>query len=180
MWELDRKSVDQKARLTNYRRKTMITIFFGVDAIVPLGILPQVWTLTSEYFQGHIIPALATETYRAGRKLSQPRYILHFNSAPVHDTEKPEQARNECKFQRLEDSPCPPDLPPCDLGLFGHLGAKTKLLSYGPVEELGPAMPNTIERIPESKLIAVFQAWRRRSQPFIENETALSQPSYMI
>jgi hypothetical protein len=58
---LDREYVDQKFRATNYQPKTLITVFFGVDGIALLGILPQGWKLTSEYFPKHIIRAFAVE-----------------------------------------------------------------------------------------------------------------------
>jgi hypothetical protein len=40
LWALDREFVDQRVRSTNYRRKTMITIFFGVEEIAFFPVVP--------------------------------------------------------------------------------------------------------------------------------------------
>jgi hypothetical protein len=129
MLALDREYVEQKLRPTNYQRKTMIFVFFGVDGIALLDMLSQGWKLTSVYFKEHIIRALAVEKYPEARKIGTPRCILHFDHAPIHNTEKVGDTVIDCDFLRLEHPPYSADSSPCNFYLFGYLREKMRLLS---------------------------------------------------
>jgi hypothetical protein len=84
------------------------------------------------------------------------RYILHFNNAPLHNTEEVEQTLQKHKFLRLEHRSNSLDLSPCDFFLFGYLHEKMKLLSYETIDELDNDITKTIEAVPKGILIDVF------------------------
>jgi hypothetical protein len=80
------------------------------------------------------------------------------------------QKLDECQFCRVEQPPDSPDLAPCDLFLFGYLDDTTLFLSYGIVNELQEAMPNTTDTIPKAKFVQVIQTCRWRSERCIQQE----------
>jgi hypothetical protein len=63
MWARDRNCVDEKAPPTSHSQKTMITVFFGVDGITLLDILPNGAKLTSDYFCHNITGILERLVY---------------------------------------------------------------------------------------------------------------------
>jgi ribulose bisphosphate carboxylase small subunit len=95
MLTLDRVFVDQRVRPTNYRRKTMITVFSEPEGIMLLAVLHQGWKITSVYFQEHILRELAVQKHARGRKSSTACYTLHFDEAPLHNTEEVQQTFQE-------------------------------------------------------------------------------------
>jgi hypothetical protein len=83
MCALNRSCVDEMVRPTNYTQKTMITVFFGVDRIVLLDVLPTGVKLTPDYFCYSIIEVLEQVVYPDGRVPGATRYAFHFDNAPI-------------------------------------------------------------------------------------------------
>jgi hypothetical protein len=141
-----------------------------IEKIALLPILPQGWKTISIYFQEHILRELAVQKYTRGRKPSTTRYILHFDNAPVHNTEEGEQILQEREFLGLKLPPYSPDLSSCGIFLCGYPYEKTKRLSYERIDELEEATTKTIEGIPKGTLIGVFHASKRRLKQCIQKE----------
>jgi hypothetical protein len=99
----------------------MIIVFFALEGIALLAVLPQGWEAISVDFQEGILREVAVQNHSRGRKPSTSRYILHFDNAPVHNTEEIEQALQECKFLRLAHPLYSPDICPCNVFLFDYL-----------------------------------------------------------
>jgi hypothetical protein len=170
MSAIDRSCVDEKVRPTNYSQKTMVTVFFGVGGIALSDVLPTGVKLTSDHFCCNIIEALEEVVYPEGRVPGTTRYTLHFDNAPVHEAEKVQRKLDQCQFRRLEHPPNSPDLIPRDFFLFGHIHEKMQFLSYGTVDELQEAVTSTVEAIPKTKLVQVFQTWRWRFERTVQEE----------
>jgi hypothetical protein len=63
-----------------------MTIFFGVNGIALIDILPERAKSSSEYFKENITKELDLIGYPTGRKPHATRICLHFNNALVHNT----------------------------------------------------------------------------------------------
>jgi hypothetical protein len=85
---------------------------FGADVTTLLNILLQDWKLTPECFQECIIRQRAIGKYATKNKPNTPHYILHFDTAPVRNTEKDKQPLEECELKRFTHSSYSPKLPP--------------------------------------------------------------------
>jgi hypothetical protein len=66
MLALDRSCVDERIRPTNDSRKTMVTVFFEVDGIALLDILPAGVKFTSDYLCKNVIEVLERVVYPNG------------------------------------------------------------------------------------------------------------------
>jgi hypothetical protein len=63
-------------------------IFFGVNGIALLDVLPTVAKLTTTYLCYNIIEALEQVVYSNGRVPGTTHYALHFDNAPVQQAQK--------------------------------------------------------------------------------------------
>jgi hypothetical protein len=81
MWTMARSDVDPIAWSTSHRRKIMMTIFFGVNSMALINILPGKAQLSSEYFKKNMIKEPDLIVYPAWRKLHAIRMCLHFDNA---------------------------------------------------------------------------------------------------
>jgi hypothetical protein len=67
MWAIDQSCIYEKVQPINNPQKTMITVFFGVDGIALLEVLPTAVKITSDYFCHNTIEALQQVLYPEGR-----------------------------------------------------------------------------------------------------------------
>jgi hypothetical protein len=154
----------------------MITVVCGAEGIALFAVLPQGWKTISSSIQEHILPELVVQKHSRGRNCSNPRYMLHFDDAPVHNTEGIMQILQKCDLLRPEHSPYSPDLSPYEVSVFDCLHEKKRLLSFGTINEREQAITKTIERIPKGTLIVLFHVWRRKLEQCIQKkETTLSK-----
>jgi hypothetical protein len=148
----------------------MVTVFFDVEEIALLDVLPTVAKLTSDYSCCNIIEPLEQAICPEGRVQGITRRTLHFDNEPVCNAEKGQLRLGESHFRRLEHPPYSRDLAPCDFFLFGYLHDKMQFLSYGTVDELRYTIVSTIQAIPNTTLIQVFQTWRWRLEGCLQEE----------
>jgi hypothetical protein len=81
MWTMARSDVDPIAWSTSHHRKIMMTIFFGVNSIALINILPGKAKLSFEYLWKNMIKESDLIVYPVGRKLHAIRLCLHFDNA---------------------------------------------------------------------------------------------------
>jgi hypothetical protein len=124
IWAMARSDVDPIARLINHPRKTLMTVFFGVNGIALINILLEKTKLSSEYFWKNLTKEFDLIVYSAGRKPHATRICLHFDNAPIHGMRTVVQTMVECDFRRFDHSADSPCLAPYDFFLFDYLHEK--------------------------------------------------------
>jgi hypothetical protein len=117
-------NADPVVQPTSYPRKIMMAIFFGVNSIAFIDILPENAKLSSECFKENIIKEFDMNVGAAGRKSHPTCIYLHFDNIPVRNTRTVAQTITKCEFRRLDHSHYSPDLAPCDFFLFSYLQEK--------------------------------------------------------
>jgi hypothetical protein len=85
VWTMSRSDVDTIARPISHSRKTMKTIFFGINGISLIDILLRKTKLSSKYFRENIIKEINLIAYPIGRKWHANRICLHFDNISVHN-----------------------------------------------------------------------------------------------
>jgi histone-lysine N-methyltransferase SETMAR len=170
MWAIDREHVDTIVRPSHHARKTMVTVFFGINGPAVVKILPQGAKFTTEYFIDEILQPLQRKFNPNARPGRISPFELHFDNAPVHNSKAATQKLMEYGMCRLVHPPYSPDLAPCDFFLFGYLREKLKDMKYDTPEDLEDAVLETISTIPRSMLTDVFADWRQRLAKCIQVE----------
>jgi histone-lysine N-methyltransferase SETMAR len=61
---------------------------------------------------------------------------VHFDNAPIHNTEAVQECLTDCGFRRMNHPAYSPDLPPCDFFLFGAMKENFSGMRFASAEEL--------------------------------------------
>jgi hypothetical protein len=85
MWTLDRDHLDPILHRSRRLRKTMVAVFFGVNGIGLVKILPQGQKVTSDYFKDAILHAIYRGSLGGWRLGRRTHLTLSFDNAPVHN-----------------------------------------------------------------------------------------------
>jgi hypothetical protein len=80
--------VDEIERLSLFHQKTMFRVFFNGTGECKIGILPEGEEVNNAYFIGSVLRPLAEICYPQGKETREKRVLLHFDNAPVHNTEE--------------------------------------------------------------------------------------------
>jgi hypothetical protein len=98
----------------------------------------------------------------------EKRIMLHFNNAPIHNTEGVQESIINFESRRMEYPPYSPDLAPCNFFLFSAMKQAFAGQYYDIVG--GPCMEVEafLGGISADFLYTVFQEWVRRLQRYCE------------
>jgi hypothetical protein len=87
-WVASWDDVDEIEWLPHFYQKTMFTVFFNGTGECKIAILPEGQKVNSAYFIESVLRPLAEICYPQGRVAGERRVMLHFDNAPVHNTER--------------------------------------------------------------------------------------------
>jgi hypothetical protein len=156
MWMMMPSDVDPTALPTSHPRQTMMTIFFGVNGIIFIDILPEKAKLSSEYFRKNIIKELDLIVYATKRKSHITCIYLHFDNALVNNTQMIRQTMTECNLHNFDHRAYSPDLILCGFFFFGYLYNIMVSSMCRMTGELEEKIRVIVQAISKSQLIAVF------------------------
>jgi hypothetical protein len=91
-----------------------------------------------------------------GRTSHKRRVMLHFDNAPIHNTEDVQRHWTNLGFTRIEQPPYSPDLAQCDFFLFGVMKDDFSGQPFESVEELFLALEEFLRRPSADFLKTVF------------------------
>jgi hypothetical protein len=86
MLTLDRDHIDTILRPSHQSRKTMITVFFGVNGISLVKILSESMKLPSEYFKDQVLREIYQGLHGSWWPGRLTHLTLHYDDAPVHNS----------------------------------------------------------------------------------------------
>jgi hypothetical protein len=99
----------------------MFTVFLNGTGEYKSAILLEGQKVNSAYFIESVLRPLADICHPRGRDARERRVMLHFDNAPVHNTEGVQENLASFGCRRMEHLPYNQDLAPCDFFLFGAM-----------------------------------------------------------
>jgi hypothetical protein len=169
MWALDWSCTDERVHLTNDSQKTMITVFFAVDGIILLDVLPTGTKLTSDYFCYNSIEALKQVVYLDGRVPDTIPCGLHVDK---HPSMRLKTLNKNSMGASSADRNIHP-IPQTSL----HVTSFFSVICIRKCNSCVMALWKSFkghnghgEGIPKAKLTQVFQAWRWRLEKCIQQQ----------
>lgn len=167
-WVLSSEDLDERIKPSNYERKIMIIIFFGINGLVLLKFKPENEHFNSEFFINNILKQLEINTDASGAKKKKKLVYLHFDNAPSHSSNLVNQYLTSSPFTLLPHPPYSPDLSPCDFAINGALKTSLEGCSFVSEDELLSAIENFFTQKPSQYYENIFNGWIRRCQQCID------------
>jgi hypothetical protein len=159
MWVSFWDDVDEIERSSHFQQKTMLTIFFDRTREYKIVILPAGQKVHRTYFMECVLGPLTEVCYSQGRKSHIRRVTLHFDNAPIHNTEEVQGHLTNLGFTRMEHPFDSPDLAPCDFFRFGTMKENFSGQHFECVEELVLAVKAFLRGLSADFLQTVFLEW---------------------
>ena len=78
--------LDERTRPSNFEKKIMIVIFFGINSLVLLDFVPNGLSLKSDYYINNILKQLEINTDAYEVKKIKKVVYHHFYNAPSHSS----------------------------------------------------------------------------------------------
>jgi histone-lysine N-methyltransferase SETMAR len=97
-----------------------------------------------------------------GRQSNERRVMVHFDNAPIHNSEETQEYLTNLGFKRIEHSPYSPDLAPWDFYLFAAMRENLSGQGFESVDELSFAFEALVRGLPADFLLTVFLEWEQR------------------
>ena len=149
-------------RPSHYSKKTMVTIFWGVNGPVAVEILPTGQKWTAEYFIGTVVPQIVeSDAYQRSRAQKQ-RFVLHMDNAPIHTADTVKTCLAMYNIVLAPHPPYSPDLAPSDFYLFGKLKELARGCEFETVEDIKNWILSQFEEISMDELRRVYISWEDR------------------
>jgi hypothetical protein len=86
-WVASSGDVDEIERPSHFHQKTVFTVFFNGTEEYKIAILPEGRKVNNTYFIESVLGPLAEICYPQGSRTRERRVMLHFDNAPVYNTE---------------------------------------------------------------------------------------------
>jgi histone-lysine N-methyltransferase SETMAR len=142
----------------------MFTVFFNGAGEYKIAILPDGQKLNSAYFIESVLRPLSEICHPQGRVTRERRVMLHFDNAPVHNTEGVRENLASFGFRGMEHPPYSPDLAPCDFFLFGAMKQWFAGQHFTAIDDQLMRVEALLRGLSADFLQTVFQEWIRRLQ----------------
>jgi histone-lysine N-methyltransferase SETMAR len=142
----------------------MFTVCFNDTGEYKISILPDGPKLNSAYFIESVLYPLAEICYPQGRGTRERRVMLHFDNAPVHNTEGVRENLASFGYRRMMHSPYSPDLTPCDFFLFSEMKQAFAGQHFATIDDLLMRVEAFLRGLSADFLQAVYQEQIRRLQ----------------
>jgi hypothetical protein len=156
MWTASWDDVEEIEKPSHFHEKMMFVIFFNGIGDYKTVILPQGQRMNSTFFIECVIRPLAGTCYPEGRKPHERRVVVHFDNAPIHNTEAVQECLADCRFRRMNHPACCPDLAPCDFFLFGAMKENFSGMRFASVDELFQGIEGFLRGLSADTLQTVF------------------------
>jgi hypothetical protein len=107
-WVASLDDVDETERPSHFHQNIMFAVFFNGTGEYKIVIRPQGQKMNSAYFMEYVLCPLAEICYPQGKGTRERRVVLHFDNAPVHDTERVREDLAGFGFRRMAHLPYSP------------------------------------------------------------------------
>jgi transposase len=112
----------------------------------------------------YVLVLLTEVCYPEGRKRHEKKAMVHFDNAPIHNTQGIQEHLANVGFIRMEQPPYIPDPAPCDSFLFGAMKRNSSGQYFESVEGLLLALEAFLGGLSANFLQKVFPEWERQLQ----------------
>ena len=161
-WVLDNEEISERVEPSHFQKKTMITLFIGINGPVLMKPKPQNQKINSEYFVNEILIPLEQEVEASDALKKRKKFYIHYDNARAHTSNYVKDYLDQSSFTLLQHPPYSPDLSPCDFGLFGTVKDSFRGKSFGCEEELLQAIDQFFYDQPPDFWKSIFEDWLRR------------------
>lgn len=169
-WIAPWEEVGEVERPTHRQKKRMISVFFNGTGQYFTDWLPEGETMDSPYYVNEVLTPIANRCHPRGRQRPRHLVTLHFDNAPIHNTQLVADYLEDRKLKRMSHPPYSPDLAPCDFFLFGYLKGKLSGQSFETLSELSSAVGELLGQISREIWSSVFEEWTRRLEECIQRD----------
>ena len=166
-WVVDADNIPEIVIPSHFDRKTMVTIFIGIEGLVYRTVKPANKCWNSEYFINNILIPLSQHQKILDLKNNDQRCLIHFDNARCHTSQKVMKYLNDSPFSIVPHPPYSPDLSPCDFGLFGTMKNSFKGQRFETEEQLLQTIDDFFSKKSENFWQSIFNDWIKRCQACI-------------
>ena len=166
-WMIDTDNIPEIVVPSRFDRKTMVTIFIGIEGLVFRTVKPANKCWNSEYFINNVLMPLSRHPKIQDLKNHNQTCLIHFDNARCHTSQKVMKYLNDSPFSIVPHPPYSPDLSPCDFGLFGTMKNSFKGKSFDTEEQLLQNIDDFFDHQSENFWESIFNDWIQRCQACI-------------
>jgi hypothetical protein len=141
----------------------MFTVFFHGTGTYKIAILPEGQKLNSAYFTEVLLRSSAEICYPQGRGTRERRVMLHFDNAPVHNTERTGENLASFGFRRAGIRLIV-RIQHHVTSFFGAMKQAFARQRFATIDDLLRSVEVFLSRLSADFLQTVFQEWIRRLQ----------------
>jgi hypothetical protein len=163
-WVVSWDDVDEIERPSHFHEETMFTVFFNGTGDCKIAILPDGQKVNSADFSESVLRPLAKICHPQGRVTCERRVMLHFDNAPVHNTERVGENLASFGFRRRAHPPYSPDLALRDFFPFNTIKQAFAGQHFATSNDLLMSVEEFLRELSADFLKTVFQEWIRRLQ----------------
>jgi hypothetical protein len=109
------------------------------------------------FFIKCVLGPLAELYYPQGKKSHESRVMVHFDNAPIHNTEKVQESCANVGFRRIKHPIYRPDLASCDFFLFEAVKKTFSGYRFDCLDDLFVAVESFLNALSDNLLSALFQ-----------------------
>lgn len=156
----------KKSRLTKYRIKTLLIVFFDSKGLIHFEFVPAATTVNAEYYEG-VLKRLLLRIRRIRPQYRNGQWnLLHDNARP-HTAIRVTQFLDRHQVPVLDHPPYSPDLAPADFFLFPRLKGVLKGQHFSDITEIQQRVTTVLRAIPKEAFADSFQQLYTRCQKCI-------------
>lgn len=166
-WVVETDTIPEKVKPNRYDRKTMLTIFIGIDGLVFRDVKPENMNMNSDYFINNILEPISKLDKVVNLQKSGKNCLIHFDNARCHTSQKVKTYLTQSPFTLVPHPVFSPDLAPCDFGLFGTMKNSFKGMTFDTEEDLLDAVDNFFTEKSHHFWESIFNEWIERCKSCI-------------
>jgi hypothetical protein len=114
--------------------------------------------LNRSYFCTEVLESLA-QILHDGPIIHFARPIVHSDNATPHQAVASQSCFQRARFRHAPQSPCTPDIRPCDFFLFGDLKTKLKGQEFETMEDLQGWVDELRTKVTPDLMQRVYEHW---------------------
>jgi hypothetical protein len=142
----------------------MFTVFFNGTGEYKMAILTEGHPVNSAYFIESVLRSLVEIWYPQGKGARERRVMLHFDNAPVHNTEGVRENVANLEFRRMARPSYSSVLTSRDFFVFDAMKQAFTRQHFATIDDLLMSVEAFIRGLSADFLQTVFQEWIRRFQ----------------
>jgi histone-lysine N-methyltransferase SETMAR len=160
-WKTQNSPRLKKAHLSWAQVRTMLVCFFNHKGIVHHEFITQGQAVNQQCFV-EVLTRLGESVRRKRPGLWPDKWILHHDSAPVHDALRVHKFLAKNSITKMDHPPHSPDLALCGFWLFPKLKNALKGQRFADLSDIQHNVKTLLRGIPENDFQDCFWQWHHR------------------